>query len=52
MIDDKEKILNRIEHLTMKMKNTESTFFKHLYFVEIKNLEKILIDGKVVNNYD
>lgn len=36
---DKEKIINRIKHLTEKMKNEESTFFKHLYFVEIVNLE-------------
>lgn len=37
---DKEKIINRIKHLTEKMKNEESTFFKHMYFVEIKNLEE------------
>ena len=37
---DKEKIINYIEHLKKKMNNTESTFFKHQYFVEIKNLEE------------
>jgi len=37
---NKEMIVNRIKHLIEKMKNTESTFFKHLYFVEIKNLEE------------
>ena len=36
----KEKIINRIKHLTEKMKNTDSSFYKHLYFVEIKNLEE------------
>lgn len=39
---DKEKIINCIKHLTEKMKNEESTFFKHMYFVEIKNLEEDL----------
>ena len=39
---DKEKIINYIKHLTEKMKNEESTFFKHMYFVEIKNLEEDL----------
>jgi len=36
----KENIINRIKHLTEKMKNTDSSFYKHLYFVEIKNLEE------------
>ena len=37
---DKEKIIIYIKYLTEKMKNEESTFFKHMYFVEIKNLEE------------
>lgn len=41
---EKEKIVNLIEHLTEKMKNEEeeSTFFKHMYSVEIKYLEESL----------
>lgn len=46
---DEEKIINYIKHLKVKMENTESNFFKHLYFVEIKNLEFGL---KEVNKHD
>ena len=47
---DKEKIINRIKHLTEKMKNTDSNFFKHQYFAEIKNLEEGLKRLEEIND--